>query len=365
MDTPKKTNWGLIIGSVVVIVLIIWGITSGVKNKPAVSTTGKTIKIGLVAPLTGGGAVFGNSFVNAIKLAEQDVKDTKNTYQILIEDDGTNPAQSASAAQKLINVDKVDALISMTSGTGNAVKPIAAAAKIPNICICSDITVGNADYNFTDLILPDEEAGGWLKEAQSKGAKTIAVLHQNQAGINAIVSSIEKLAPQYGIKIVYEDQWDPTVRDFNTTLGKAKALKPDMFYVVAFPPSGDIIGKELKDANIKNVSSSAGFGITTTPSLYEGLWYNDGNLVDMAFRSRFEQAYPGVIFNVRSAPFGYDSYMMLVQGFEHGDAYKYLTDLTTYDGKVGTITKNTGERNFHSTPGFWVVTNGKAEKYTQ
>jgi ABC-type branched-subunit amino acid transport system substrate-binding protein len=363
MDTPKKTNWGLIVGSIVVIVLIIWGITSGVKNKPAVSTKGKTIKIGLVAPLTGGGAAFGNSFVNGVKLAQQDVKDTKNNYEVIVEDDGTNPATSASAAQKLVSVDHVDALISMTSGTGNAVKPIAAAAKVPNICICSDISVATADYNFTNLLLPDDEASGWLKEAQSKGIKSIAILHQNQQGINAIVNSVVKLAPNYGIKVLFNEQWDPTQRDFKTVLSKATATKPDMLYLVAFPPSEDIIGKQMIDAGIKNISSSAGFGISATPALYEGLWYNDGNVADIAFRDRFEKEFPDTRFNVRSAPYGYDSYRLLINGFEQGDVNKYLTDATTYDGVAGKVTKDAGTRSFHSDPGFWVVTNGKAEKF--
>ncbi len=365
MDTPKKTNWGLIIGVIIVIVLIIWGIASGSKNKPVALVTGKTYKIGLVAPLTGGGAAFGNSFVNGVKMAAADLGTTKNTYEFIVDDDGTNPAQSASAAQKLINVDKVDAIISMTSGTGNAIKPIATAAKIPHVCICSDLTVANADYNFTNLLLPDEEAGGWLKTAQAKGVKTIVVLHQNQPGINAIVASLEKLAPQYGVKVLYIEMWDPTQRDFKTILSKSKAFKPDMYYLVAFPPSEDIIGKELKDAGIKNVSSSAGFGISATPELYEGLWYNDGNVADIAFRDRFEKEFPGIRFNVRSAPYGYDSYKMVVQGFEQGDVYKYLTDITTFDGVAGKVTKEAGARNFHSEPGFWIVKNGKAEKYTE
>ncbi len=325
-------------------------------------TDKQTVKIGLIAPLTGPGAVFGNSIDRAIKLAQQDTKNTKFTYKVIVEDDGTNPTQSASAAQKLINVDKVQVLISMTSGTGNAVKPIATSNKVPNICICSDISVANADYNFTNLILPDDEAGGWLAAAQKQGVHSIAILHQNQQGINAIINSIKKLASQYKISIVYEDQWDPTVRDFKTIITKARASKPDVFYMVAFPPTEDIIGQELKDLGVKNISSSAGFGISAKPELFDGLWYNDANVSDISFRTRFEEQFPTIRFNVRSAPFGYDSFMMIVNSFESGtDLNAYLSNLTTFDGKAGKITKEAGTRNFHSAPGFWIIKNGKSE----
>jgi ABC-type branched-subunit amino acid transport system substrate-binding protein len=357
----KKAVWAVIV--IVVIIFIIWGV-SGKKSTP-VTTEGKAIKIGIVVPLTGPGATFGTSFTKAVELAMQDLKNTKNTYEIITEDDGTNPAQSASAAQKLINVDKVDAIASITSGTGNAIKPIATAAKIPHICVCSDATVANAEYNFTNLILPDDEGGDWLAEAQKKGVKTIAIMHQNQSGINAIVNSIKKLAPQYGISVVYEDKWEPSIRDFKTTIGKARAAKPDMFYLVAFPPSIDIIGKEFSTLGIKNISSSAGFGISAEPSLFEGMWYNDGNLEDISFRTRFEQANPTIRFNVRAAPYGYDTYTMLVNGFESGDIVGYLTNLTSLSGKAGTVTKAVGERSFHSKSGFWIVTNGKAEPYVR
>jgi ABC-type branched-subunit amino acid transport system substrate-binding protein len=359
MSKTAKVWAGVVI--IVAVILVIWAVQNAPKNSEK-----KVIKIGLVAPLTGGGAIFGNSFTKAIELAQRDLKDTKNEYKIIVEDDGTNPAQSAGAAQKLIHVDKVAAIISMTSGTGNAIKPIAFAAKIPHVCICSDITVANTDYNFTNLLLPDEEAGGWLDKARSRGVKTIAILHQNQAGINAIINSLKKLAPEYGVSITYEDQWDPTIRDLKTTIGKAKATKPDLFYLVAFPPSEDIAGQQLKEANITNISSSAGFGIATKPELFEGLWYNDGNVADIAFRTRFETEFPSIRFNVRSAPYGYDSFMMIVQGFESGqDITKYLTDLTSFDGEAGVVTKEAGKRNFHSQPGFWIVKNGKAEKFVE
>lgn len=351
--TSNKKLW--IIAAIVVVVIAIVHFSGGSDKK--------VIKIGVVAPLTGPGSTFGNSFVNAIKLAEEDTASTtKYKYEVIVEDDGTNPAQAASAAQKLVAVDKVQVLFSMTSGTGNAVKTIATANKIPHICGCSDITVANTEYNFTHLILPDDEATGWLTEAKKKGIKSIVILHQNQAGINMIVASVVKLAASFGVTVLDNEQFDPTTRDFKTMIGKARLLNPDFYYVVAFPPSEDIIGQQLKDLGIKNISSSAGFGIAAKPEIFEGLWYNDANVADIAFRTRFEKEFPSIRFNVRSAPFGYDMYRMVVNGEESGkDLYAYLSGLTVYDGMAGKVTKEAGTRNFHSAPGFWIVKNGKAE----
>lgn len=356
-QNKRKNNVWFIAIAIVVIVLVFIG------YKGSRTTSSEAIRIGLIAPLTGPGEVFGKSVSNAIIMAEEDLEGTKHQYKVLVEDDGTNPAQSASAARKLIDVDKVQALISMTSGTGNAVKPIAAASRIPNICICSDVSVAESPYNFTNLILPDDEATGWLVEAAKNKVKSIAILHQNQQGINAIVDSIEKLAPEYGISVLFKQKFDPAVRDFKTVIAQAAATKPDLFYIVAFPPSLDIIGQQLTDLGITNISASATFGISAKPEIFEGKWYNDADVADLAFRERFEKHFPGIRFNVRSAPFGYDSFMMIVNGFEQGkDLNQYLSSLTTFNGKAGKITKTAGTRSFHSAPGLWIIKDGKAER---
>jgi branched-chain amino acid transport system substrate-binding protein len=87
MSKTAKVWAGVVI--IVAVILVIWAVQNAPKNSEK-----KVIKIGLVAPLTGGGAIFGNSFTKAIELAQRDLKDTKNEYKIIVEDDGTNPAQS-------------------------------------------------------------------------------------------------------------------------------------------------------------------------------------------------------------------------------------------------------------------------------
>ncbi len=126
-------------------------------NRSDRNPNSNTVKIGVIAPLEGGAAVFGESLVKGIQMAQVDLKDrtgTKYKYEIIVEDDGSTAAKAASAAQKLIYVDKVDAVITTTSVTGNAAKPVALAAKVPHICVCSDITIANAEYNFTNSIPP-------------------------------------------------------------------------------------------------------------------------------------------------------------------------------------------------------------------
>ncbi len=347
-----------ILGIIIIIIIITIVATNSRKSVDNV------IKIGVVAPLTGSASIFGKSYVGAIKLAQEDLTDTKKTYEVIIEDDGSNPGQAASAAQKLINIDKVQAILSMSSGTGNAIKSIATANKIPHICGCTDTTVANAEYNFTDLVSNDAEAKVWYTEAFKRGIHSIALISQNHPGLVPLAAAMKKNAPEYGVTIVHEEKWEPTTSDFKTIIAKTKATKPDVFFVMGFPPGMDIVGQELRNMGISSIGTSAGFGVSAKPELYEGLWYEDAGITNISFRDRFEAKFPDIRFNVRSAPFGYDSYKMVINGLESGmDLNKYLSSLTTFDGIAGTTTQVIGSRNFYATPRLWIIKNGKAEFY--
>lgn len=347
----KKIIWGIV--AIVVVIIVVWSVQGkSISEK-------ETIKIGIVGPLTGGASVYGTNLAKGAEFALKNIKDTKYNYELVIEDDGTNPAQSASAAQKLINVDKVSAILTVTSGTGNAVKPIATSAKIPHICLCSDTRVGDNQYNFTNILLADDEAKKWLEEAVSRKVKTVAIISQNQPGYNLLIDNIKSNATTSGITIVYEERTDPTVKDFKTSIAKARATKPDLFLVGFFPPQLDIIGQEMKTLGITNISGMATFSIGANPSLFNDRWYSDASLSNPAFESEFIKEFPETRFNVRVAPYAFDSLNLLVNAFESGSALDYLLNVTSYPGKAGNLTKAKGTSSFRAPIGIWEIKDGK------
>ena len=59
-------------------------------------------------------------------------------------------------------------------------------------------------------------------------------------------------------------------------------------------------------------------------------------------------------------PYAYDSFKMLVEGFESGeDVLTYVRRMTEYQGTAGRITKAAGSGNFRSAPAVWVIKNGR------
>jgi hypothetical protein len=117
---------------------------------------------------TGPAALLGNSFVKAIQLAKEDLKNTAHQYELVIEEI-SSPDKAEPAIQKLLKVDKVHAIIVGFSISGQIVKPYATAAKIPLFCIRSVGGVGDELYTFTIMPIAEDEAMQWVAEARRRG----------------------------------------------------------------------------------------------------------------------------------------------------------------------------------------------------
>src|ERR687897_2032359 len=321
------------------------------------------IKIGVIVPESGQSQLLGASFLKAVELAQEDLKNTKNTYELIIEDSGTTPEQAERAIKKLINVHHVQALLGGISKTGEIVKSCATAAKIPHLCVCSVKTIGDGEYNFTNIPIPEDEARRWVTEARDRGIKTVAIISQDYPSINGHVRAVREEAPGAGISIVYEKQFVESTTDFRAMIAEAnKGGQPDVYFVSGYPPALDILREQLKELGAHNVASIVAPSISDRMELFEGDWYTDSDLAHDEFKTRFERKYPNTRLATHMMPYAYDSFNILVQAFESGeDPVEYVRGVTLYNGEAGAITRERGSGNFRSRPAVWVINNGRPE----
>jgi ABC-type branched-subunit amino acid transport system substrate-binding protein len=214
----------------------------------------RVIKIGAVVATEGPTALLGHSFLRAVQMSKEDLKTTRHRYDLAIESI-PRPDAAIPAIEKLINVDKVDALIVGLSISGQLVKPYATAARIPLFCICSVSSVGDELYTFTIMPLAEDEATRWVAEAKRRGVRKIARLTQAYPSIENHVRALKEQAIPMGIEFIYEDRFDASTTDFRPTIAAAKKSTPDLFFVEAFNPALDILGQQLRDAGIRSLAS--------------------------------------------------------------------------------------------------------------
>ena len=318
------------------------------------------VKIGVIVPLTGPYTILGNSFLKAVEMAERDLRGTKYRYQLVRVDVGQDPRQAGAAIGHAIQDEKVNAIVGGISLFGQVTQPIATAARIPHTCVCTVTSIGDGAYNFTNIPTPEAEARLWVQEARRRGVRQFALLSQNYPSIHNHVKALKAEAARVGLPISYETEFSDSVRDFRGLIEAARASHADVYYVEALSPQRDILGRQLKETNIRNIASVVAPSLSEHPEVFEGAWYTDSDLHDIGFRRRFEEQYPATRFATHMMPYAYDDFNMIVQAYERGEnPAVYLRNLAAYPGTAGPLTKQRGRGNFQSTPAVWTIRDGR------
>lgn len=267
---PESKKWGGVVLGIIVIVLIALGIWQGTNHQ---SLTG-SIKIGVVTQLTGGVAFIGEGVMNAMLLARENLGKTKYSYELIFEDDQLDPKKTSTAANKLINIDRVDVIVSDSSGSGNVVTPIAERSKVVHIGIASDANIAKGDYNFIHWTPPSEEGGVFVKELQKRNIKKLAMFNLNQQGVAAIAGDLKEKLKGTDISVVTEQMFNFGERDFRSIIMKAKQSKPEIYLLLAFSPELEMLARQIKEVGITTpLTSIESFELTEQVDLFEGEWY--------------------------------------------------------------------------------------------
>jgi len=265
---------------VVVIVLAI------VFYKPAPEGT---IKIGVIAPLSGNLAFLGEGYRDAFLLAKENSNNTKYNYELIFEDDQMDPAKTATALQKLISIDKVNAVVSFASGPANMISPIAEQNKIIHFGIATDPNAAKGEYNFMHWTPPSEEAKTFVAELQKRGIKKLGIFETNQQGVMATVGAITERLKGTDIEIVTDQKFNMQERDFRTLIAKAKSSGAEIYLLEAFPPQLEILTKQIKEAQISTPLTCIELVESSDEAmkLFEGYWYVNAADSTTEFNKKF------------------------------------------------------------------------------
>lgn len=309
----------------------------------ATSVNTETIKIGYIAPLSGNLAFLGEGVRNAamLKLEDLNKQNTKYKYELIFEDDAFDPKKTASAANKLISIDKVDAIVTVASAAGNIVNPIAEKAKIVHFGIASDPNIAKGQYNFINWTPPREEVKLFISEAQKRGIKRIAVFGQQISGIVAVVDELKKQTAGTNITVVSEDISNFGTKDFRQSISKAKLSMPDYYLLVMFSPELEILVKQMKEMDVEQpITAIESFELSDNPALFEGLWYINGADPTEQFYKEYSERYsknPTI-----ATPNAYDILGLISTAVERFDKRPStaeiahsLIQIKNYDGSMG------------------------------
>ena len=210
----------------------------------ACKPTGNELKIGVSAPLTGDISALGQSTKNAILLAQDEanegggIKVGEKTLKVrfIVEDDENKPESTATVFQKLINQDKVLAIIgSQSSKCSNAGAPIAETARIPQLTPWStnpNVTKGRS-FVFRACFIDPFQGKVVAQFAIGKlKAKSAAVVYDVASDYNKGIAEVFRDEfTRMGGQVVGYETYNTKDTDFSAQLTKVKGANPDILFL--------------------------------------------------------------------------------------------------------------------------------------
>ena len=304
------------------------------------------VKIGVIIPLSGNiMTTAGNIFKTVLQHqeAELEKRDTRYQYKFIVEDSQFDSKRTALATAKLINRDKVDAIISFGSRVGNVVSPVAERHTILHLSACaSDANVATGKYNFIHWTQPEKEVEKMAFEIQKRGYKNIAAFVANDAATIAMHNALADKLKILGIKYKHVTV-NPDAVEFRTEIQKLKQNQPDLYVLLVYEAPIVNLIKQSREAGITApFTSIETFSFLTDASILEGYWYVDSAEVLPDKLHQITQI-TGMDNTFAVGNF-YDSMNLLVIAFENsespGFAVKALSEIKEFDGAVGRLTQD-------------------------
>jgi len=221
------------------------------------------IKVGHVAPLTGGIAHLGKDNENGARLAVDEINaagglkvgDKTFKLELVAEDDKADPKEGTLAAQKLVDAGVVAVVGHLNSGTSIPASKIYADANITQISPSATnpkLTEQGFKTAFR-VVANDNQQGSVLANyaITEMKAKTIAIIDDRTAYGQGLADVVERVAKEKGIKVVAREFTTDKATDFNAILTKVRATKPDVVMYGGMDATAGPMAKQMKQLNIK------------------------------------------------------------------------------------------------------------------
>ncbi|AIY39277.1 Leucine-, isoleucine-, valine-, threonine-, and alanine-binding protein [Collimonas arenae] len=329
----------------------------------AVQAQEQVVKIAHVGPITGPVAHVGKDNENGARMAIDDLNakhlvigGKKIKFVLQAEDDGSDPKQATSVAQKLVDA-KVAAVIGhLQSGTSIPASKIYFDAGIPQISpSATSAKYTEQGFNTTfRVVANDSQLGAAMGRYAAKvlHAKKVAVIDDRTAYGQGLATEFLKDAKANGVDIVSTQYTNDRATDFSAILTAVKAKQPDLIFFGGIDASAGTMLRQMRQLGI-TAKFMGGDAICTAalPRLAgEGLLDDQvycaiaGGVENQApldaFKAAYKQKYNADI--VQYAPYTYDAVMIIAKAMQEAnsvDPKQYLPKLgkIQYTGVTGKI----------------------------
>lgn len=214
-----------------------------------------TIKIGYFGDLTGPNYNFGQSAINGLLMVADEINQAGGIkgrrIDVVIEDDRGSPEEAARLTAKLIDQDKVVAIIAGgTSGNSRAAAPKAQSSHVPFISPSSTdpAVTQTGNYIFRACFVDSFQGEVMARFAANtlKAQKAAIIFDFNSPYGRGLTDYFELSFAKFGGRIVSKQSYTQGDEDFKGQLSSIRAAEPDVIYIPGYYGDVTTIAKQAR-----------------------------------------------------------------------------------------------------------------------
>ncbi len=288
------------------VAILVTGLFAGCTPAPK-----EELKIGMIGPLSGDYASYGLSTKKGIEIAIDEINKAGGIdgklLKLIAEDSKGVPADAALAANKLIDVDGVVAI--MGPVLSGETKTVAELADGSNVIVFSSSATATgipdiSDFVFRNCLTDDVQAAQIIEYAvEELDAKKVAILYAKNDYGDALRAAAESKARDLQVLVAVESYTDGE-SDFSAVLTSIKRKQPDTLFIGGYYTEAARIAQQAltQDMNVQLLGADGFYspvlielggdsveGAVFTAGFYPGDPSADVQAFITAFKAKFNE----------------------------------------------------------------------------
>ena len=247
------------------------------------------VKIGATLPLTGRLAIAGQDARQGIELAVKEFSSSSVKLEAVFDDNQHDAKSAVSSARKLLDIDKVNVLISMWD-MADVVAPLSEQKHVPHLAVRWNPHITEKyKYTFTFESTYRSYVESLLALLQKSGVNSIALITEEGQGWILSADYLLEKASASGIKVVGDERYAPNGADYRTTILRATRHKPQMVILLSNPPHTELLIKQIRES--APTQKFTGYFEIIDPKLVEGIPFVAQFEVESWFAKKFTEQF--------------------------------------------------------------------------
>jgi branched-chain amino acid transport system substrate-binding protein len=237
-----------------------------------------TVKIGIILPLTGSQAAFGEALKNGYLIALDEINAKGGVLgkklELDVYDDQSKPDQAVQGVSKLADQDHMPLILgSYSSESTMAMIPAVTHRQVPliiPIAVADNLLDSKSPWIFRVGASTTDYASatvGFLKDNGAPG--TMAIVYENTNFGQSSMKAMAAVAQAGGIKLVAVEPYEAKSPDYRAVLQRVKRANPEVIYFCSYLLDATTLMRQSQEIDLDPryyTSAGTGFAIAEFPT---------------------------------------------------------------------------------------------------